>query len=559
MLELWIDVEDASGTRYGDGPITTVISWQNTRRLDRAGEFMFTMPAADPRLVCVDGTSLLQHKRIVRCWAADEHGIREKGAGVIDTIEWTDDPDGTTIITVAGSDLLRELANRTVGDLELFQATEYTARLEYQLPYALITIPGNVNLDPTNMIYVRYARQFSRITFNLNTFNTTETSTLQIQYYNSTENKWEQVAGLINTTNTGSGDHITPFGQDGYIEFDVPGAWTKLGSYYTIRIFDQTADLSQFYIQTCTVQIVEPVKDGLQRIMALAPEGWSLDPAGVYVTEAHLEEAARKGVYMQFAGESVLGALVLLAEQTGEHFTLSASARRVWWIGVAQEASGIHAVQESDDTLQAFASDATSEAIMIITDLSKASDSYELYTRAYAYGAGVGSGRLTMEKTTRSTAGYVLGAAGAYLENTAAIGTYGRIDNREDYPDIAPTDASAAQIINAANALYDRVYEALRRKCQIQYAYSLEVIPSRYEVWPGQTIRMDYHKWVDAFHAVNISSLALWVLETTQIIDASGLQTVALTVATVDYWATNDFRAVAKLMGKVQTLSLIHI
>ncbi|MBK9617249.1 MAG: hypothetical protein IPO35_17770 [Uliginosibacterium sp.] len=64
---------------------------------------------------------------------------------------------------------------------------------------------------------------------------------------------------------------------------------------------------------------------------------------------------------------------------------------------------------------------------------------------------------------------------------------------------------------------------------------------------------MDYHEWVENFHAVNISDLLLWVLETTQTIDDSGAQTVAFTVATVDYWSLNDFRAVARLMGKVET------
>lgn len=43
------------------------------------------------------------------------------------------------------------------------------------------------------------------------------------------------------------------------------------------------------------------------------------------------------------------------------------------------------------------------------------------------------------------------------------------------------------------------------------------------------------------------------MLETTQTIDDSGAQTVALTVATIDYWSVNDYRAVAKLMGKVET------
>ena len=582
MASMWIEIENSSGNRYGNGPITTATGWTSTRRLNRAGEFTFTMPASDPRLLCEDGTALLQHKRIVRCWAADENGIREKGAGIIDTIEWDVDASGATMLTVSGSDLLRELANRTVGDLELFEATAYATNHPTQ-PMTLrkidtyndntqntntVLTPGSpITLgasEPLSFLFIQHSRAFSKITMTLTTVNDVNSDTLQIQYYNAQEAAkptWEAVPGLVNNTELvvpktdEDPEYRYPFGVAGEntIEFSAPTGWSSESGKYSIRIFDQGNQLGAFNITAISVTIVEPVTDGLQRIMALAPEGWSLDPAGQYATWDMTTDEA-KSVYMQFAGESVLGALVLLAEQTGEHFTLSASARRVWWIGEAQESSGIRAVQSTDGTLSgAFAPDATSQAIMLITDLSKASDSYELYTRAYAFGAGVGSGRMTMEKTTRSTSGYTLGTLGAYLECDAAIAIYGRIDKREDYPDIAPVDTSAAQIVNAANTLYDRVYEALRRKCQLQYAYSLEVIPSKYEVWPGQTIRVDYHEWVENFHVVNISDLALWVLETTQTIGDSGAQTVAFTVATVDYWSLNDYRAVAKLMGKVET------
>ncbi len=350
--------------------------------------------------------------------------------------------------------------------------------------------------------------------------------------------KWVEVPGLVNGT-ISSGK---PFAQSGSITFDAPQGWaTDDPGLYTIRFSDQQVNLDAFRITAISVSVVQPVEDGLQRIMALAPDGWTLDPAGMLATWDMTNDEA-KSVYMQFAGESVLAALVLLAEQTGEHFTLSASARRVWWIGEAQESSGLRAVQGT----------ATTSKTMLIADLSRAVNSYELYTRAYAYGGGIGSGRLTMEHTTRSKAGYTLGAGGAYLEADAAVAIYGRIDKREDYPDIAPSDASAPQIVNAANTLYDRVYEALRRKCQLQYAYSLAVVPNQYPLWPGQTIHVEYHEWVEEYHSVNIDT-DLWVLEVAQTVSASGVQIIGLTVATVDYWSTNDYRAVAKLMGKVQT------
>jgi hypothetical protein len=144
------------------------------------------------------------------------------------------------------------------------------------------------------------------------------------------------------------------------------------------------------------------------------------------------------------------------------------------------------------------------------------------------------------------------------LEADAALATYGRIDSREDYPDIAPTDVSTTQVQNAANTLYDRVFNRLRKLCELQYAFSLTVVPGKYLVWPGQTIVVDYHEWVEGFHAVDISE-ELWVLEVSQTITESGVQTVSFTVATIDYMPVTDSRAIARMMGDVQTTRSVDI
>lgn len=553
-MQIWIDVENAAGTRYGEGPITTAGEWQNARRMDAAGTFSFEMPASDPR------SNLLAHKRIVRCWGADEDGIQELGAGIIDTIEVT---GGDGRLRISGDDLLRELANRTVGDLALWEEVAYstthaddplTLRIEevYTNPaqnngYDL-TLPATVDLktsEPLRFLYFQHARPFSRITLTISKPNTTLSDTFQVQYYNAQDPdkpSWEVLGGLVDNSAAPGDDpasaFVYPLGMVGVstIEFDAPTGWSPLAGQYIIRMFDQSVDLGACTIDAASVTIVEPVSDGLQRIMALAPEGWSLDPAGAYATQGP--------VYMQFAGESVLSALVMLGEQTGEHFTLSAAARRLWWLGKSQHDSGLRAVQAT----------APGDATMLITQLMRTSDSYELYTRLYAYGSGEGSGRLTMANATSTQvlpAGYALDPAGEYLENLTATATYGRIDRREDYPDIAPVDGSKEQTTHAANALYERALAALQRHSQLQYAYRLAVAPSRYGVWPGQTIRVDYHEWVDGYHAVNISA-DLWVLEAAQQVSREGLRTVGLTVATVDYAPANDYSTVARLMGKVR-------
>lgn len=551
MMQLWIDVEDAAGVRQGDGPISNVIEWQSTQRLDAAGVFSFTMPASDPR------AALLAPKRVVRCWGADGEKISEQGAGIIDKIEVV---GGSGTLRVSGDDLLRELANRTVGDLELFQAVEYSTTdpkapliLRYQTYTSgtNLTLPASIDLstpsgpDGLSFLTVMYPRVYSKITITLTVLNTTLTDTLQVQYYNAqdpTKPTWEALGGFVNNSAAPDRDHpesdfIYPFGVAGTttIEFDPPPGWSPIGGYYVIRFFDQVADLTPFTVTAASVTIVEPVTDGLQRIMAMAPDGWTLDPAGQYETA--------EPVYMRFQGESVLSALVMLTEQTGEHFTRSASARRVWWLGSNHYDSGVRAAtaaQPSDD-------------IMPITSLARAVDSYSLATRLYGYGGGTGLGRLTMASATARDLpdGWVIDADGLYLENTLAIALYGRIDRRVDFPDIAPIDASSTQVEHAANALLQRIKQTLQLTSALQYAYDLEVAPCRYSVWPGQTLRVTYHEWVDSYHVIDIDT-TLYVLEIEQRITRAGLHLAGLTVATVPHHPGDDYSLVAGLIGTVR-------
>jgi hypothetical protein len=142
--------------------------------------------------------------------------------------------------------------------------------------------------------------------------------------------------------------------------------------------------------------------------------------------------------------------------------------------------------------------------------------------------------------------GYVIGTN--YLEHTASIALYGRIDWREDYPDIVPTDDSTAQQTNAANALLDRMYHTLRRKAALQAAYDLTVVPTIYEAWPGQTIHVAYHEWVDGYHAVDIDA-ALVVLEVTQQVTATGPRLTSFVVSSVDVWPDNDERYLSQIVS----------
>ena len=102
-MRFWIDIENISGEKQGEGPIWSALHWRSVKRLDRAGEFSFEMPATDKR------SSLVQSRRVARCYAVINGVVTEVGAGRIDSISVRVPEDGHPLLVVSGPDLLAEL------------------------------------------------------------------------------------------------------------------------------------------------------------------------------------------------------------------------------------------------------------------------------------------------------------------------------------------------------------------------------------------------------------------------------------------------------------------
>ena len=110
MTAFWIDIESQYGVKLGT--IRTAQEWRQVRRLSRAGEFSFTMPAGDPQ------AALIVRKRVARCFTIQAGTLVEVGSGIIDRIGHRD-TGGERVLSVEGGDLLRELTYRTVGKLTI--------------------------------------------------------------------------------------------------------------------------------------------------------------------------------------------------------------------------------------------------------------------------------------------------------------------------------------------------------------------------------------------------------------------------------------------------------
>jgi photosystem II stability/assembly factor-like uncharacterized protein len=115
-MQYYVDIL-ASGAVVGPGPLTEIIEWTVTKRIDRAGAFSFTLPAS------ADAAELVQIKRSCNIYAHMGSGYTYVGGGIIDSVEHTIAADGTVLLKVAGDDNLRELTYRTVGALGI-SATE---------------------------------------------------------------------------------------------------------------------------------------------------------------------------------------------------------------------------------------------------------------------------------------------------------------------------------------------------------------------------------------------------------------------------------------------------
>jgi hypothetical protein len=277
-----------------------------------------------------------------------------------------------------------------------------------------------------------------------------------------------------------------------------------------------------------------PDTSGPSDIIGLAPAGWSLDTEYGYAASA-------KAVLHQYAGETVLEALVRLTELTGEHFRAGVG-RSVAWLQNDRPASGVRAYYNGSPNL------ITNPEGCLITSIERSSNSYESYVgRLYAIGAGSGAGQVTLNGASvpGGYTGYTLGtdSKGHYLEHSATWSTYG-IERTVSWKDIADPQT-----------LLEAAYEYLKRAQAPIVTYQLSLAGLRQALTPGSTIEVTAHAWTDQYHAINIERQNLVILEVTNRLDERGLRTVGLVCSTQDRRELTDLAAIARIAQTVQALA----
>jgi hypothetical protein len=283
------------------------------------------------------------------------------------------------------------------------------------------------------------------------------------------------------------------------------------------------------------------IATALASIMALAPSGWTID------TSTYTASGAT--VYKKFGNETVLAALIWVANAVGEQFRLG-TGKQIVWLYHDQPVSGLRATQTGDPVALAG-----NTAVLLIDALEEVADTHTVITRLYPYGAGNEAARVTLAHATYTPpAGYTLDAVNNFIKYDSADAT-NRIEDVVTINTIAEIGTTATDQISASNQLAVAAYEELRRRIVAVKTYKLTVTKLDAEIKVGETINVSYRKTIDGYVAVNIDA-NLVVLEVSLSYGASGVPSAALTVATVDrYPVTGAAGVVQSMAGNQQAQS----
>lgn len=264
-------------------------------------------------------------------------------------------------------------------------------------------------------------------------------------------------------------------------------------------------------------------------IATYAPAGW------VFSTETSPPVDA---VYGQFAGESILAAAIAIAEKTQSHFRVGPGRLLEYFVDFTP--AGVRAIRAQGDL---------APETCAIVDLSEVTESFDLITRVYPFGAGQGRARLTLAASNRTApTGYTANLAQNYIQKTDAFTTYGLIERWVEFKDIAPLSNTDADLQSAANALFDLARIHLERNSVQARHFTLGLAQCSQVLRPGQTIQVDYR---DVTAGLVIDE-ELNILEATLRIDAQGIRTTRVVVADQDRWPANDVDVIVGRMAEAK-------
>lgn len=250
--------------------------------------------------------------------------------------------------------------------------------------------------------------------------------------------------------------------------------------------------------------------------------GWTVSGSGGNVTD------------VRFDGVSIWQALLGLVESHGLHVRAGSTPNSVE-IGAMGANSGLRLIAPADP-------DSAGADVGLIERITITHDSEAAATRLFPVGAGIGEALLTLASSTR-TSPYsiqsVTGGSGGlqyFMEDTAGVSALGVIEKVGKFRGAAPLSNNPADLINAANALYDIAAAWLARYSTRQDGYRVVCRGVSQTVRPGDKVRLRYRGVVER-EGETVTLLDVdanfWVMEVTDSARIDGL-TTTFTLSSVD-------------------------
>jgi len=538
---IWANAELPDGTVQGVGPLE-LLSFEHTRRLDRAGSVSFSISGVSGR------TYLIQPRRYVRFYGMVGDpalpAVTEIGVGIVDNIKL----DSDYTMSVEGDDIMRELANRNVHDLELYEDTLRIPTIPRWSEVGPVDVSNltdmdlsttyDVSLDDTSWWYLGDSASFDRVRWWLQNHNRSDHAfNFTFQYLHPTGPTWTSLSVTDETAYTDDEGNTYAYGRAGDWYWNIPAGWGPAAhngqTAWWIRWKPSASMLVHVYAQEMRIIKRTGTTQALQTLLQYTgttgvTPAWSIDSTG------HSETS--KDVLLTFAGESVLEALIRVAEITGDHFKLG-TGRTIKWLYETDLTNATPILRCERATVNQKAWESNDE-IAILLEAPRVVDTYDLVTRLYPYGGGSGDDRITLAHTTRAApTNYILDKTNNYIGRPAATNTYGLVEREEVWGDINPEVENDTGREAASNKLFDAAFEHLKRFSQPQVVYNLKLTKCERLLEPGDCLRVIWHEWRPGSgeHVIDIDAL-VYVLEATVRYDQSGAMTTEAMCSTIDRW-----------------------
>lgn len=257
----------------------------------------------------------------------------------------------------------------------------------------------------------------------------------------------------------------------------------------------------------------------------------------------------------RFDGESVLKALQMLAEQSGNHIRLGSSAK-TFELGAFGTDSGIRAINRQRVTHDLYSND----NVVLIESFRQESDSGQMFNWLLPLMSGMGEAAIGLEHSTRTSPYTIQTTTGPdgrtlyYIADSTSVASYGTIQRVAKFQQIAPLSNSATALELASNALYDAAVAQLQRFKDPQQVYSVTLRKVTTNLSPGDKIRVRYKGFVentagDVVNYVDVDN-DFWILDVTERFGVEG-KAVDLKISDIDRRALSTAEVI---VGKLDSM-----